>query len=133
MGSEMCIRDRVTKALDSRVEAAKKRSEHIAQVELAEQLVADLEKRATSEEKKETELFSDEEEIMPPPKTTEASTTDDLAGMMEKVQIDKEPAQGAGRGASSPMKRPGAAPQPSPGKGRGRGVAAPKTEAEETK
>ena len=59
-------RAQVTKALDSRVDAAKRRSAHIAQAELAEQLVADLEKRATSEEKKEMELFFDE--IMPPKK-----------------------------------------------------------------
>ena len=91
-----------------------------------------MNKHATSEEKKQTGLFSDEEEIMPPPKTTETSTTDTLAGMMEKVQLDKEPAQGAGRGAS-PNRKPGATPEPSPGRGRGRGAAAPKTDSEETK
>ena len=88
-------------------------------------------------EKKEADIFSDKEEIMPK-KSTETSSTDQIAGMMDKVKLDKQPAPGAGRG-SSPMRRPGAPPPPSPGKGHGQankgstGSAAPKDKDDATR
>ena len=76
-------RAKVTATLDSRVNAAKQRSAHIAESEFADQSIADIKESEASADKKETDVFSDEEEIMPPKKSTEASSTDQIAGMMD--------------------------------------------------
>ena len=128
-------RANVTKALESHVDAAKRRSAHIEQTNsrFADELLADQKTRETSQEKKKTDVFSDEEEIMPPKKQQGDINPDELVGMLEQVNLDnaaKGAAAGAGRGAS-PMRKPGERPPPpSPGKGRGHGVAPPTTDQE---
>ena len=82
-------RANVTRALESHVDAAKRRSAHIEQTNsrFADELIADQKARETSQEKKETDIFSDEEEIMPPKKQQGETNPDELVGMLEQVNL----------------------------------------------